>query len=76
MQNCVPLVDIIFYEKALFVFNYEIKMQPDEISKYLTEASQVYERSTRASNQNNHYSSFKHVKSSEIYNIRTHWIRI
>ena len=40
---------MIFFEKALFVFKFKLKMLPDQFSNYLTEAIQVYEKFTRAS---------------------------
>ena len=52
----LKLVDIIFFEKALFVFKFKMKMLPDQFNNYLTEASHAYEKFTRASYQNNNYS--------------------
>ena len=46
---------MVFFEKALFVFKFEMKMLPDQFSNYLTEASHVYEKFTRASYQNNYF---------------------
>ena len=42
------LVDMVFFEKALFVFKFKMKMMLDQFSNYLTEASQVYKKFTRA----------------------------
>ena len=44
---------MVFFEKALFVFKFKMKMLPDQFNNYLTEASHVYEKFTRASYQNN-----------------------
>ena len=49
------LVDMIFLKKSLFVFKFNLKMLPDQFSNYLTEASQVCEKFTRASYQNNYF---------------------
>ena len=46
---------MVFFEKALFVFKIKTKMLPDQFSNYLTEASQVYEKFTRDSYQNNYF---------------------
>ena len=34
----LKLVDMVFLEKALFVFKFEMKMLPDQFSNYFTEA--------------------------------------
>ena len=44
---------MVFFEKALFVFKFKMKVLPDEFSNYLTEASQVYQKLTRAFYQHN-----------------------
>ena len=46
---------MVFFEKALFVFKFKMKMLPDQFNNYLTEASHVYEKFTRASYQNNYF---------------------
>ena len=46
---------MIFFEKALFVFKFEMNMLPNQFSNYLTKASQIYENFTRASYQNNYF---------------------
>ena len=51
----LKLVHMVFFEKALFVFNFKLKMLPDQFSDYLTEASQVYEKFTRAFYQSNYF---------------------
>ena len=51
----LKLVDIVFFEKALLVFKFKLKMLPDQFSNCLTEASHVYEKFTRASYQNNYF---------------------
>ena len=51
----LKLVDMVFFEKALFVFKFKMKILPDKFSKYLTKASRVYEKFTRASYQNNYF---------------------
>ena len=51
----LKLVDLVFLEKALFVFKFKMNMLPDQFSNYLTEASKVYEKFTRASYQNNYF---------------------
>ena len=53
--HILKLVDMVFFEKALFVFKFKMKMLPNQFSNYLTEASQVYEKFTRASYQNNYF---------------------
>ena len=46
---------MVFFGKALFVFKVKINILPDQFSNYLTEASQVYEKFTRASYQTNYF---------------------
>ena len=40
---------MVFFEKALFVFKFKMKVLPDQFSNYLTEAIQVYEKFAKAS---------------------------
>ena len=51
----LKLVDMVFFEKALLVFKFQMKMLPDQFSNYFNEASQVYENFTRAPYQNNYF---------------------
>ena len=60
------LVDMVFLEKALFVFKFKMKMLPDQFSNYLTEESQVYEKFTRASNQNNYFIPLLNTSKAQI----------
>ena len=46
---------MVFFEKALLVFKFKMKMLPDQFSNYLTEASQVYEKFIRAFYQTNYF---------------------
>ena len=61
----LKLVDMVFFEKALFVFKSKMKMLPDQFSHYLTEVSHVYEKFTRASNQNNYFIPFLNTSKAQ-----------
>ena len=59
---------MVFFEKALFVLKFKMKMLLDEFSNYLTEASQVYNKFSRCILPKQlFYSSFEYVKNSKIY---------
>ena len=47
------VVEMVLFKKALFEFKFKMKILPDQFSTYLIEMSQVYEKFTRASYQNN-----------------------
>ena len=49
----LKLVDLVKFEKALFVFKFKMKTLPAQFGKYFCEVSSVHERSTQASTQNN-----------------------
>ena len=61
----LKLVDMGFFEKPLFVFKFKTKMLPDQLSNYLTEASQVYEKFTRTSYQNNYFISLLNTSKAQ-----------
>ena len=44
-----------FFEKALLVFKFEVKMLLHQVNNYLTEGSQVNEKFTRASYENSYF---------------------
>ena len=52
----LKLVDMVFLEKALFMFKFKMKMLPDQFSNYFMKTCQVYQKFTRASNHNNYLS--------------------
>ena len=57
------LIDMVFLEKALFMFKFKMKMLPDQFSNYFMKTCQVYQKFTRASNHNNYF--IPHSKSSK-----------
>ena len=59
----LKLVDMVFLEKALFMFKFKMKMLPDQFSNYFMKTCQVYQKFTRASNHNNYF--IPHFKSSK-----------
>ena len=59
----LKLVDMVFLEKAIFMFKFKMKMLPDQFSYYFMKTCQVYQKFTRASNHNNYF--IPHSKSSE-----------
>ena len=61
----LKLIDMVFFGKALFVFRVKMKILPDQFSNYLTEASQVYEKFTRASYQNNYFIPFLNTSKAQ-----------
>ena len=56
---------MVFGEKALFVFKFKMKKLPDQFSNYLTEASQVYEKFTRAFYENNYFIPFLNTSKAQ-----------
>ena len=56
---------MVFFEKALFVFRFKMKMLPEKFSNCLTEVSQVYEKFTRASHQNNYFISLLNMSRAQ-----------
>ena len=59
----LKLDDMIFLEKALFMFKFKMKMLLDQFSNYFMKTCQVYQKFTRASNHNNYF--IPHSKSSK-----------
>ena len=56
---------MIFFEKAFFEFLLKLKMLPGQFSNYLTEASQVYEKFTRASYQNTYFNPLLNTSKAQ-----------
>ena len=56
---------MVFFENVLFVFKSKMKMLPDQFSNYLTDASQVYEKLTRASYQNSYFIPFLNTSKAQ-----------
>ena len=66
----LKLVDMVFFEKALFVFKFKMKMLPDQFSNYLTKASPCIRKVYQSILPKQlFYSCFEYVKSSKIYKI-------
>ena len=64
-MGILKLVDMVLFQKALFVFKFKIKMLRDQFSNYLTEASQEYGKFTRAFYQSNYFISLSNTSKAQ-----------
>ena len=61
----LKLTDIVYFEKALFVFKFKMNKLPAQFNNYLTQTSHICSKFTRATSHNNYFIPFFNTNKAQ-----------